>query len=705
MKIDLHCHTRKIKSGDGDGREVTPELFKEKVIEANVKIIAITNHNAFDYEQYCTLKEVVTGYCQIWPGIEIDIKDRASRWHLIVVANPDHVNLFKEKVDLLFYEDDLETCTHTLDEVCGTFQDCDVIFISHFHKKPSISEEDREKLLNLVGDASRVFNETQDHRSMGVFANYDYNTLVGSDVKEWNLYEKSSFAELRLPIESFSQFCLLAKRDASVVDSLINKKTPVCILASPHESVSIALRIYPDVNIIFGQKGTGKTEILTSLYNKMLEQGLKCEKSVASERTDEFNELLKTQDMPNELSLIGRVPCIEQFQLLKEWKDSSPTKFSKYLDWYTTKENNSNKRRMRITNAQEIQFDKPEKYDAHISEIAAINSVHANINKIALEDYFLPAECAQFQKILSELKEKIYRSRRNDVASETAVRLTNFSINRIKEIADRNTDSVSKPSTTGYREFARTRLKLLSAIDTIQKNLEPAEKNEQKPIGELEDKGVIYINAKYRMLCDDSRTAEFDKGIRTLKEIKEKIYRVNSHILDPDLAPILDDLVSECEANNINSVSFFLGRSKQVVTSDLKEYKPSNGEKGILLLQRVLSKEADAYFLDEPEMGMGNSYIDTCIRPIISNLGKRRKYVVIATHNANIAVRTLPYMSIYRTHQNGEYRTYVGNPFNDRLVNIDDSSDILSWTNESMRSLEGSREAFYERRDIYESKS
>ena len=101
---------------------------------------------------------------------------------------------------------------------------------------------------------------------------------------------------------------------------------------------------------------------------------------------------------------------------------------------------------------------------------------------------------------------------------------------------------------------------------------------------------------------------------------------------------------------------------------------------------------------------MGNSYIDTDIRPLISNLAKRRKVVVVATHNANIAVRTLPYMSIFRIHENGNYKTFTGNPFDDRLICVEDSSDIRSWTEESMHSLEGGREAFYERRDIYESR-
>ena len=33
VTIDLHCHTRRIKTGDGVGREVTPDLFREKVLE------------------------------------------------------------------------------------------------------------------------------------------------------------------------------------------------------------------------------------------------------------------------------------------------------------------------------------------------------------------------------------------------------------------------------------------------------------------------------------------------------------------------------------------------------------------------------------------------------------------------------------------------------------------------------------------------
>ena len=74
MKIDLHCHTKRIKSGDGSGRNVTKELFCKKIFDADVKIVAITNHNAFDKEQFFEFKDAISENCQLWPGVEIDIQ-------------------------------------------------------------------------------------------------------------------------------------------------------------------------------------------------------------------------------------------------------------------------------------------------------------------------------------------------------------------------------------------------------------------------------------------------------------------------------------------------------------------------------------------------------------------------------------------------------------------------------------------------------
>ena len=293
MRIDLHCHTKAIKKGDGIGRNVTPELFKTKIEDADIKIVAITNHNAFDFEQYHILSEIVKDTCQVWPGVEIDVLEPDSkRWHLIVVANPKEAESFANSVSSLFQDDNLEDCTHTLEEIYSAFSCHDAIYITHFHKSPAVPADDGNKLDQLVGEPHRVFKETSNNNSMSVFANYRYNVLVGSDVKDWANYEKCSFAELKLPVDSFEQFCLLAMRDENVVQTLMNNKDSKTLIAHPAANVNLPIQLFADTNIIFGQKGTGKTQIIKTLCESMRASGLKCVSYIATEREDDFKSLL-----------------------------------------------------------------------------------------------------------------------------------------------------------------------------------------------------------------------------------------------------------------------------------------------------------------------------------------------------------------------------------------------------------------------------
>ena len=79
--------------------------------------------------------------------------------------------------------------------------------------------------------------------------------------------------------------------------------------------------------------------------------------------------------------------------------------------------------------------------------------------------------------------------------------------------------------------------------------------------------------------------------------------------------------------------------------------------------------------LDEPEKSLGNEYISNVIVPLIKEKARTGKKIFIATHDANIAVRTLPYNSVYRKHGINGYETFVGNPFLNNLVNIKDETN------------------------------
>ena len=68
-------------------------------------------------------------------------------------------------------------------------------------------------------------------------------------------------------------------------------------------------------------------------------------------------------------------------------------------------------------------------------------------------------------------------------------------------------------------------------------------------------------------------------------------------------------------------------------------------------LKSLVSKHNDlGEKLSKDPSSLGNDYISEVIVPLIKEKAKSGKRVIIATHDANIAVRTLPYNSIYRLH-------------------------------------------------------
>lgn len=707
MRIDLHCHTKKVKTGDAYTRNVTKDKFFQKVIEAEVKIIAITNHNQFDYMQYKEFKDVTEGYCDIWPGVELDIigkadqKGNCKRGHLIVIANPKNVELFNTQVQELVNDEDVNTFQIGVKKVYETLGKCDCIYIPHFHKEPKLSDEDIQELRELLLDSSRLFKETSDYRSLGVFSNFDYSVIIGSDVQDWNKYETSKFADIRLPVQTFEQFCLLAKKDVQIIDTLLNQKRKKEIPVSPYKKVNFKLPFYEDINIIFGQKGTGKTEILESLKKYYIENGIAMESYKGNEKDSDFSKMLKVNDIIATSDKLQLDSMRQQFIDVYNWKEELPTSFEKYISWMETKDNNKNKGRMKITECVHIEEGvRDRKLESDYKYLKEFTE--STFEKIDIEKYLDEQERTTLMLLLGKLCENINDAKMQKWNSDKSIKLTNWSIDKIKAIADKCSDTISKPSSVGFYDFAMGRFKLFENVEEICSTFSVEDKVEKEYLGNLEEKGDIYIQTRYRMLTKESRTDEFKQGITVLRNCKLVIDGIKKAVLAENISEEVSKF-QEFYDDGIKDIGAFIGVSKETALENGEIYRPSNGERGILLMQKLLDSESDVYILDEPELGMGNSYITSNILPKLTDLAKRRKTVIIATHNANIAVGTLPYISILRTHENGIYKTYVGNPFYDELRNIDDETDTKNWTQESMHTLEGGKTAFYDRKDIYES--
>lgn len=278
--------------------------------------------------------------------------------------------------------------------------------------------------------------------------------------------------------------------------------------------------------------------------------------------------------------------------------------------------------------------------------------------------------------------------------------MSNFSVDKLKEIVEKKTELKTKPSSTGFLEFAKKRLQLKSNLIKIINGFNYEFDDNEVMVGNLEEGKELHKKTLIRMLCKDSKTDEFELGIKKLNEVKDLLDDIFNNIYEIDLINDINELKEILDDNKIKSLDDFLG-VKKIFTVDSNEYRPSTGEATMIVLDEILKGNYDVYLLDEPEKSLGNAYVNDVLVPRINDLSKQKKCVVIVTHNANIAVRTLPFVSIYKEYVNGEYKTYIGNPYTNKLVNINNCEENKNWKDTSIRILEGGKEAFNERSEIY----
>lgn len=712
MKVDFHCHTRNFKSGDGEKRNVTNEVFASKITSAGVEIVAITNHNAFDKAQYNDLKAGVLDSCSVWPGVELDIGyGESKRYHLIVICNPKNLELFDQKVTALIDGFTPDTFLGKIDEVVNAFDSLDCIFMPHFHKTPAIPAEEFEALSALLSNPNRLIAEATNVRSMGIFATHGINCIAGSDIKDWDLYPNMELPELRLEIENFEHLCSLLDRDSRLVKTLLDKNNSSTYDVYPSKNnrdIKESVKLYNEVNVIFGDKGTGKTEVIKSLIDTFKARNIPYAEYISSETAEALEDMLETDDMVREASSLNIDGCEPDFRRIKGWGDKMPTPISEYVDYHRTYKAKANQKRIGWSKMSELPDDERRQIDKVGDDLENIKTVTDTLLEIKVSEYLDEQNEASLNKLTSLLYEAIAKKYKKEVIEYESTQLVNFTIDKYKYYTAAKTGSAKKPSTTGFAKFATNRLQLKSSMESIVKNLQPSEKVSYEILGYTGGKGRIDIESRYRMLNDVEATKsthkEFGGNITNLRKVRDSIHKTSRVTLKHNLDDALVELKNLLDEHDVTSTGDFIGLHRQTVDKDHQPYKPSNGERSIIFIQKALNDtNARVYLLDEPELSMANSYIDEIIRPKITELGKQKKMVVLATHNANLAVRTLPYTTIYRAYGANGYATYVGNPFTNQLVNVVDDQDVRDWKEVSMRILEGGKDAFYDRGGIYES--
>lgn len=718
MKIDLHCHTKNCKKGDVN-RDVSPLVFAKKITSAAVRIVAITNHNVFDRSQFDLLVSAVDSDVQVWPGIELDVSrivdKETHHGHIILITDPKNLNSFSLNVSkyCLGKPDDICLDIDKLIDLANSLPTC--IVSCHYRKSPHLSIDDIRYMEAKIKEESTIVLEPSNSRKAGVIINSDCeNCWYGSDVEDWNDYPGKDLPDCLFNVSCFQQFIdLLKKNQKSVLlKTFLSVKGPESINIEPFSDLSLCISLYQDTNIVFGGKATGKTIILEKIEEALKAEGKSVKSFYIEKKSDDIISLADYRPTEDDLNIFAHKSCSKDFTLISKWNwNSIPT----LSDFYESEKSSES---IKILN--------------HLKIIESSFPDMINDNLVSLEKIELDVDLKKINDVktikgvsllsddekkclfssLSILSLKILERFFSTIFDNESKKLEKFTIGYFSKSFALEQGTKAKPVSCGLTQTFSDYCLAKQCINNIGNNLKFESSLPDVLIGELPIKGKVFRKTRIgfvpqkqsknknwlkRQFLDDKTTLDDYKKLNT--KIKNAIVAENSI----KLVGQIEELKTFFAENNLSSLDHFKNYSNFLINGENDDFKPSNGEASILLVDSaVRCTKCDVIILDEPDSGMGSDFINNELLPRIKERASENKIIVISTHDPNLVVRTHPYMCIYREESDpGKYKTFFGSSFEDLMRNPNDLNDTRGWIDECINKCEGGDKALNERERTY----
>lgn len=710
MKIDLHCHTKKTKSGDSEKRTVSPEKFAEVLSNNNVRIASCTNHNYFSIEEYDLFKKIGADHAiMVWPGVELDVYVKSEAGHIIFICNPNETTLFDNAIKEMIKGYSPDSFIRPIEDVLNFFNKLDLIIIAHNSMKDhGFSDAACDYIKSLINDKNPILFEPSSLKSVGIMFAHGISGFIGSDVKDWDLYPINKIPELKMDVSSFDTFKLLIKKDSHAIKTFLDQKKTKQITITPFidegDGTAITLSIKDDINVIYGGKGTGKTKIIDALKKHYeAEYGPSLVKYYAGKTTaSEFGILIKrVPDSTKYFSIFNLKNYQEEFKAIKEWSISPLTTTDSFYNAFKDKNVKGSFSKFGFSKATFSKISIPNSFLSAQEDYGHIKNGLKEIHKAKLDTFLSNDEISTFNHNSSLIANKALSFYERKYIDSKSFELTKWTITTMKAIALAKSGNHSIPASTGLLDLYVKQLELYVNCCLIINAIETKHIEIKDNIGYLPNKGMVLLKTEvYLNPCESTSInyASNKPSSNQLKRVLTQLKNLKNHAFDKDVGVYLKNY--NIEASSIGGLSDFLGikteQCIQNVDGSICPYSASSGEQSMLLLSNALiNDEAKVFLLDEPELSVGHKYVNDAIVPRLIELARMDKIIVISTHDSNIAVRTLPLVSIYRENK----KTFQGNMFTDTLKS--DSGEEMSWINTSLDCLEGGDIAFDERSKSY----
>lgn len=673
-RCDLHIHT--VSSISDRDFSFDKNVLIDYVLKTGLDVIAITNHNLFDFAQFQEIKSILPNTI-VLPGIEIDLE----KGHILVIANNDDGTLFDFNAKCEDVNHLIKTKTDyiSLDTFLRIFGDLSkYLLIPHYDKEPKLHKDVIDRLGRhiIAGEVSSVkkfiyMGKEESELTPVYFSDFRVENGIMADK-----YPVShTFFEVEDVNINTLKHCLMDKTKVS----LTSEKGIKLFQIFPNGQM-----LSTGLNIMFGKRSTGKTYTLNAIANR-------------------FG---------------GRAKYIKQFELLNTNKNDS----EQFENDMKIRQENSAEDYLRefnvivtdmlkVCSAEEDDM-KIQKYLEAVMSSAQQSDVNDVFSKSRLfnESDFKEQGCDEIKKLINSvqtlLETQLYKPIVNKYLQEELLK------SLLKELIDLCRDTNKKnwyfKEVNNMIKMVKESLQLKSAapripdIDLYQYFL-----NKKK----REVFAQIATGIKNCKIIHTEKSGHFTISVTTrpfvnATDLKTVVLRQVS--LSSAFSKYENPIQYLCELKTAGIESdriykLFTAIDYKILNSS--GLPVSGGERSEFnFLQKI--KDAilcDILIIDEPESSFDNIFLKNEVNKFIKEMAENMP-VIISTHNNTIGGSIKPDYILYTEKKiiSGEshFNIYSGYPTEKVLKDV--NNNTIENYEITLNSLEAGEQAYSERKDIYE---
>lgn len=673
-RCDLHIHT--VSSISDRMFIYDKDVLKDYVAKTGLDIIAITNHNLFDYAQFQEIRRILP-HIVVLPGIEIDLESG----HILVIANNDDGTLFDfnakcEEVKNRIKTKDDDISYDTFLRIFGDLNK--YLLIPHYEKEPKLHKDTIKKLgRNIIaGEVSSVkkfiYMEKEDTEITPVYFS-DFRIEKGISPDKYPV--SHTFIDVDQVNVNTLKLCLMDKTKVS----LTSEKGIKLFQIFPNGQM-----LSTGLNVMFGKRSTGKTHTLNAIASRFEGRAkyIKQFELLNTSRNDseQFENDLKVRQENSAEEYLHEFSIAVTDMLKTCSVDEDEMKLQKYIEAL-------------MSSAQQ----------------SDVNDVFSK-SKLFNESDFKELSCDEIKKLIHAtlilLDSQLYKPLINRYLPEDSLRLLLKDL--IEQCRKVNADNLYAKEVNNMIKMAKESLQLKSAAPRIP-NIDLYKYFINKKKREIFAQIAIAIKKSRTINTEKAGNFTISVSVRPfvnatdLKSIGLKqMSLTNAYAKYENPVRYLDELkAAGVESNRIYKL--FAAIDYKILNSS--GLPVSGGERAEFnFLQKI--KDAilcDILIIDEPESSFDNLFLKNEVNKFIKEMAENMP-VIISTHNNTIGGSIKPDYILYtekKIEADGvHFNIYSGHPTAKTLMDV--KGDAIENYKITLNSLEAGEHAYSERRDIYE---